>query len=85
MLIDMEIVGDRMHTKEKACTKIFEDHKITVTGPSLQAKTSCHCLRGGPKDSVALFMAGCALKFVPLLSKTLADMVLRGGSEYAGK
>lgn len=42
-------------------------------------------LRGGPKDSVALFTAGWAMKFVPLLGKALADMALRGGSEYARK
>lgn len=40
-------------------------------------------LRGGPKDSVVLFTAGWAMKFVPLLGKALAEMALRGGSEYA--
>ncbi|KKY38290.1 putative fad dependent oxidoreductase [Diaporthe ampelina] len=40
-------------------------------------------LRGGPKNSVVLFTAGWAMKFVPLLGKALADMALRGGSEYA--
>lgn len=42
-------------------------------------------LRGGQKDSIALFTAGWAMKFVPLLGKALADMALRGGSEYARK
>ncbi|KAK4169898.1 peroxisomal sarcosine oxidase [Cladorrhinum sp. PSN259] len=40
-------------------------------------------LRGGPKDSVAIFTAGWAMKFVPLLGKALADMVLQGGSRFA--
>lgn len=40
-------------------------------------------LHGGPKDSVILFTAGWAMKFVPLLGKALAEMALRGGSEYA--
>ncbi|KAK2596406.1 hypothetical protein N8I77_013297 [Diaporthe amygdali] len=42
-------------------------------------------LRGGPKDSVMLFTAGWAMKFVPLLGKALAEMALRGSSEYARK
>lgn len=40
-------------------------------------------LCGGPKQSVAIFTAGWAMKFVPLLGKALADMVLEGGSEFA--
>ncbi|KAF3112807.1 hypothetical protein TWF569_010211 [Orbilia oligospora] len=40
-------------------------------------------LRGGPKDSVVVFTAGWAMKFVPLLGKALADMALHGKSEYA--
>lgn len=57
------------HTKEKGCTEIFEDYKFIVIWALLQAKTPCHHLRGGPKDSITLFTgtAGCAMKFVPLL------------------
>ncbi|KAI0840793.1 hypothetical protein F5Y06DRAFT_294059 [Hypoxylon sp. FL0890] len=40
-------------------------------------------LRGGPKDSVVVFTAGWAMKFVPLLGKALAEMSLNGTSEYA--
>ncbi|KAG8157375.1 hypothetical protein KVR01_012759 [Diaporthe batatas] len=40
-------------------------------------------LHGGPKDSVMVFTAGWAMKFVPLLGRALAEMALRGGSEYA--
>lgn len=40
-------------------------------------------LHGGPKDSVMLFTAGWAMKFVPLLGKALAEKALCGGSEYA--
>lgn len=40
-------------------------------------------LRGGPKDSVVVFTAGWAMKFVPLLGKALAEMSLNGSSEYA--
>ena len=42
-------------------------------------------LRGGPKDSVVVFTAGWAMKFVPLLGKALADMALHGKSEFALK
>ncbi|KAF3930134.1 hypothetical protein ABW19_dt0207857 [Dactylella cylindrospora] len=42
-------------------------------------------LCGGPKDSVVVFTAGWAMKFVPLLGKALAEMVLRGKSKYALK
>ena len=38
-------------------------------------------LQGGPKDSVALFCAGWAMKFVPTLGRTLKEMVLDGGSK----
>lgn len=64
---------------------MFEDHIITVVGPLLQAKTTCHYLQGGPRDSATLFTAGEAMKFVPLLGKTLTDTFLRGGSEYPCK
>ncbi|KAK6518213.1 hypothetical protein TWF506_005372 [Arthrobotrys conoides] len=40
-------------------------------------------LNGGPKDSIVVFTAGWAMKFVPLLGKALADMALHGKSEYA--
>nr|POF14367.1 putative bifunctional amine oxidase [Quercus suber] len=40
-------------------------------------------LQGGAKDSVAVFTAGWAMKFVPLIGRALKDMVLRGHSEYA--
>ena len=40
-------------------------------------------LRGGPKDSVVVFTAGWAMKFVPLLGKALAEMALCGKSKYA--
>ncbi|KXX80595.1 Peroxisomal sarcosine oxidase [Madurella mycetomatis] len=40
-------------------------------------------LRGGPEKSVAVFTAGWAMKFVPLLGRALADMALNGGSEFA--
>jgi hypothetical protein len=33
-------------------------------------------LRGGPKDSVVIFTAGWAMKFVPLLGIALKDMAL---------
>ncbi|KAI5868217.1 hypothetical protein GGS23DRAFT_544570 [Durotheca rogersii] len=42
-------------------------------------------LHGGPKDSVVVFTAGWAMKFVPLLGKALADMALHGQSKYALK
>jgi sarcosine oxidase / L-pipecolate oxidase len=38
-------------------------------------------LKGGPKDSVALFTAGWAMKFVPTLGRTLKEMMLDGGSK----
>ncbi|OAA36229.1 amine oxidase (flavin-containing) [Cordyceps fumosorosea ARSEF 2679] len=40
-------------------------------------------LQGGAKDSVAVFTAGWAMKFVPLIGRALKDMVLIGHSEYA--
>lgn len=39
-------------------------------------------LRGGSKNSVVIFTAGWAMKFVPLLGKALAQMALCGGSQY---
>ncbi|KAL7910533.1 hypothetical protein GGI35DRAFT_449032 [Trichoderma velutinum] len=42
-------------------------------------------LNGGPKDSVVVFTAGWAMKFVPMLGKALADMALKGNSSYARK
>ena len=42
-------------------------------------------LRGGPKDSVVVFTAGWAMKFVPMLGKALAEMALHGRSDYALK
>lgn len=42
-------------------------------------------LRGGPEKSIAIFTAGWAMKFVPLLGKALAEMALCGKSEYARK
>lgn len=41
------------------------------------------CLKGGAKDSVAIFTAGWAMKFVPLIGRALKDMVLKGHSEHA--
>lgn len=40
-------------------------------------------LKGGEKNSVAVFTAGWAMKFVPLLGRALKDMVLSGKSDYA--
>jgi sarcosine oxidase/L-pipecolate oxidase len=40
-------------------------------------------LQGGAKGSVAVFTAGWAMKFVPLIGRALKDMVLNGHSEYA--
>ncbi|KAH7162036.1 hypothetical protein B0J13DRAFT_490543 [Dactylonectria estremocensis] len=40
-------------------------------------------LRGGAENSIAIFTAGWAMKFVPLLGKALAEMALNGKSEYA--
>lgn len=40
-------------------------------------------LKGGAKDSIAVFTAGWAMKFVPLLGKALKEMVLCGQSKYA--
>lgn len=54
----MGMNGDGAHAKEKVYTEMFEDHSITVVGPLLQAKTTCHHLQGGPKDSATLFTAG---------------------------
>ncbi|PNP59159.1 hypothetical protein THARTR1_01407 [Trichoderma harzianum] len=42
-------------------------------------------LNGGAKDSVVVFTAGWAMKFVPMLGKALADMALKGSSPYALK
>ncbi|MCJ1393281.1 hypothetical protein MMC18_006153 [Xylographa bjoerkii] len=42
-------------------------------------------LHGGAKDSVAIFTAGWAMKFVPLLGIALKDMVLKGDSKYKMK
>lgn len=42
-------------------------------------------LHGGVKDSVVVFTAGWAMKFVPLLGKALAEMALQGSSKYALK
>ncbi|MCJ1381524.1 hypothetical protein MMC17_004635 [Xylographa soralifera] len=42
-------------------------------------------LKGGAKDSVAIFTAGWAMKFVPLLGIALKDMVLHGDSKYKRK
>lgn len=38
-------------------------------------------LKGGPKNSIALFCAGWAMKFVPTLGRTLKEMVLDRGSK----
>ncbi|KAI0810086.1 hypothetical protein GGR55DRAFT_689257 [Xylaria sp. FL0064] len=40
-------------------------------------------LGGGAKDSVVVFTAGWAMKFVPLLGKALTEMSLYGESQYA--
>jgi len=40
-------------------------------------------LQGGAKDSVVLFTAGWAMKFVPLLGRALKDMALHGHSDFA--
>lgn len=40
-------------------------------------------LKGGAKNSVAVFTAGWAMKFVPLLGRALKDMALFGKSDYA--
>ncbi|KAI0380165.1 hypothetical protein F5Y04DRAFT_282295 [Hypomontagnella monticulosa] len=42
-------------------------------------------LHNGPKNSVVVFTAGWAMKFVPLLGKALAEMSLNGESQYARK
>jgi len=39
-------------------------------------------LNGGAKDSIAIFTAGWAMKFVPLLGRALKQMVVDGKSEY---
>lgn len=40
-------------------------------------------LQGGAKDSVAIFTAGWAMKFAPLLGRALKQLVIDGASEYA--
>ncbi|KAH6643228.1 hypothetical protein C7974DRAFT_387082 [Boeremia exigua] len=40
-------------------------------------------LQGGARNSVAVFTAGWAMKFVPLIGRALKDMVLNGHSEFA--
>jgi len=40
-------------------------------------------LHGGAKDSVAIFTAGWAMKFAPLLGRALKQLVIDGSSEYA--
>jgi sarcosine oxidase/L-pipecolate oxidase len=40
-------------------------------------------LNGGPAKSIAVFTAGWAMKFVPLLGKSLMQLVVKGESEYA--
>ncbi|EHK19952.1 uncharacterized protein TRIVIDRAFT_193320 [Trichoderma virens Gv29-8] len=40
-------------------------------------------LRGGRENSVVVFTAGWAMKFVPLLGKALAELALNGRSRYA--
>lgn len=40
-------------------------------------------LQGGKKDSVAVFTAGWAMKFVPLIGRALKDMLVNGHSEFA--
>lgn len=40
-------------------------------------------LQGGAEKSVAVFTAGWAMKFVPLLGRALRQMVNDGGSEFA--
>lgn len=40
-------------------------------------------LKDGEKDSVIVFTAGWAMKFIPLLGKALKDMALGGTSKYA--
>ncbi|KAH6874191.1 hypothetical protein B0T10DRAFT_541211 [Thelonectria olida] len=42
-------------------------------------------LHGGPEKSIALFTAGWAMKFVPLLGKALSQMICNGESEFAYK
>lgn len=42
-------------------------------------------LQGGPEKSVAIFTAGWAMKFVPLLGKALSQMICNGESEFAHK
>lgn len=39
-------------------------------------------LQGGAKNSVMIFTAGWAMKFVPLLGRALKDMALNGESDY---
>lgn len=40
-------------------------------------------LKGGAKDSVAIFTAGWAMKFTPLIGRALRQLVIDGFSEYA--
>jgi sarcosine oxidase/L-pipecolate oxidase len=40
-------------------------------------------LAGGVKNSVAVFTAGWAMKFVPLLGRALKEMILDGKSDFA--
>ena len=42
-------------------------------------------LKGGKKDSVAIFIAGWAMKFAPLLGRALKEMVDVGKSKWAYK
>lgn len=39
-------------------------------------------LNGGAENSIAIFTAGWAMKFVPTLGKALSEMVLKGDSDY---
>ena len=39
-------------------------------------------LNGGAENSVAIFTAGWAMKFIPLLGVALKDMMLKGDSNY---
>ena len=40
-------------------------------------------LKGGEDDSIVVFTAGWAMKFVPLLGRALKEMALDGKSKYA--
>lgn len=39
----------------------------------------------GPENSVVVFTAGWAMKFIPLLGKALSELALTGKSDYALK